>query len=476
MHHRNIGRDMLIISTGPLGSAIFSILLIFIVSWNFPPEILGALAILELVALLFTMAFALGLDQAYVREYSAAQDKLVLFASAMRVPVASAAAAAIALAGIFSIVGFRPLPAAGDIGTFVALGYGVGALIIRMLSITLRMKGVPYEFAASQIAQRAATVVVLTLFLLLSTDRSLLAVMTCYLAGTLISVSLHLFFCRAEASYAVVSRADRPLFRSLLKFGIPAATAAILYALLSSADRISLAALGNNRDLGIYAVALSIAGSVNIFTSIFAVIWAPLVYKNEDQARDASAMAPYLDIVTMLTFCAAGATSAASWFLPMVFPADYAGVAYFVPACMALPLLYILSEAFGIGIGVSRRMGFATLASAVGAGAALGVSFLLVPGYGATGAAFGILTGALFFLVARTEFGAFLWYRLPSLRMYAATALYFSGCVISLLWASGFGIFFPVFWIFFCAFSLLLFHRRIGLIVELVRQTIGQGR
>lgn len=476
MPGKNIGRDALIISAGPLGSALFSIILIVVVSWNFAPEVLGALALLELVALLFVMIFTLGLDQAYVREYAAASDKSSLFAAAMRMPAILALTVAAIGMGALPLLGIRILAAAGNPGTLIAIGYGLAALTVRMLSTAVRMGGAPQVFAGLQVVQRGVTVVILALFLFVSPVRDLTNAMLCYLGGALASVTLHLVACRYDVGYALRHRSDPQLFRSLLRFGIPAAIAAFLYALLSSSDRMSLAILTSSRDLGIYAVALSIAGSVNIFTSIFALLWAPLVYRNEDGARDATAISPYLDAVTLLTFLAGSAVSTLSWFLPMFFPVDYAGVAYFVPACMALPLLYILSEAFGIGIGVSRRMGFATIASGISAAVALSTSFLLVPAFGAAGAAFGILAGATTFLLARTELGARLWYRLPSPRMYLATGLYFLGCTGALLWGSRLGLFFPLYWIAFGMSCLLLFYHRIPMMLSLVQQSIGWRR
>ena len=60
-------RDAVIVAIGPLGAALSSMVLTVLMSWNFAPAVLGALAILELVALFFVMICTLGLDQAYVR-------------------------------------------------------------------------------------------------------------------------------------------------------------------------------------------------------------------------------------------------------------------------------------------------------------------------------------------------------------------------------------------------------------------------
>jgi O-antigen/teichoic acid export membrane protein len=468
--------DALTISAGPLGAALSSIVLTLVLSWHFAPEVLGVLAVLELVALFFVMTFTLGLDQAYVREFAAASDKTSLFAATTRLPVFWGTAAAAVAMAVLPTIDVAIVPQVGQAGTAIALAYGLAALFLRMLSVYLRMGGSPIVFAALQTAQRGTTVVLVGLILTLSPGRDMMTAMLCYLGGALVSVALHLFFCRADVTRVFEEPVPRSTISALLRFGIPSAIAALLYALLASSDRISLALFGNDRDLGVYVVALSIAGSVTVFTSLFAILWAPLVYKNEDRARDPAQISPYLDIVTLLTFLAAAFVAFLSWFLPILFPADYAGIAAYVPACMAVPLFYILSEAFGIGIGVSRRMGFATLASAIGAAISIGLSVLLVPDHGAKGAACGILAGALGFLIARTEFGASLWYRLPSRKMYLATFAYVAGCAGSLFWSDQLGHLLLISWIAFALYCLLLFRQRIVMTISLARQAIGWSR
>lgn len=465
-------RDTAVVAIGPLGAAMASMALTLIMSWNFAPAILGGLAILELVALFFVMTFTLGLDQAYVREYAQVDDRFRLFASAMVVPIAVGSVVAIALALVLPRLGVTILTEAGDDGVVLAAIYGLAALVIRMLSINLRMGGPPATFSMLQVVQRGATVMILALTLVFSEGRGLRTAMICYVAGALVSVGLHLAASRTAIRHAASHPVDMALFRSLLRYGIPVVFAASLYVLLSSADRIALAFFDTKSELGRYAVALSIAGTINIFTSVFSIIWAPMVYRNEERARDQSVIRPYLETVTLLTFVSAGGVAAAAWFLPVIFPSDYADVAFFVPACMALPLLYILAEAFGIGIGVSRRMIFATVASGVSAAAALGVCSLLVPGYGARGAAFGVLIGAYCFLILRTEMGAALWYRLPSRSMYLAAGLYLIGCIGSLFGGDRLGSLYPMCWIGFALACGVLFHQRIAAGVTMLRARI----
>jgi O-antigen/teichoic acid export membrane protein len=466
--------DLLVISAGPLGSAVASIVLVFMLSWFFGPETLGLVAIMELVALFFVMMFTFGFDQAYVREFATAADKNRLFASAMTLPMILCAVAALSLAAILPAVNQPLLPGIGVSGTGIAIAYGAAALILRLLSTSARMSKSPAAFAALQLAQRSITVLALIICLLLMDTRDATTVLLCYLAGSWTSVVLHLAVCRKEVGHMLIGAIDRTLLASLFRFGWPTAIAAILYALLSSADRLSLAFFGTSRDLGIYMVAVSVAGAVSIFTIVFGIIWAPLVYQLEARAAERSAIVPYMEIVVLLTFLAGGTVAAASWFLPAFLPQDYADVAYFVPACMALPLLYILSESFGIGIALARKTQFATAASAMGALVAVTTSFILVPVQGPAGAALAILAGSLTFLIGRTEFSAFLWYQFPRTKMYASVAAYSIGCVVSLWSGSKLGWLFPTYWFALSVFALILFRHRFSLLRTFFHEAAGR--
>jgi O-antigen/teichoic acid export membrane protein len=466
--------DLIVISAGPLGSAVASIVLVFILSWFFSPEILGLVAIMELVALFFVMIFTFGFDQAYVREFAAAPDKNRLFASAMILPLVLGIAAALSFAILLPALNQALLPEVGTFGTQIAIAYGAAALIIRLLATAARMNKSPLTFAGLQLAQRSITVLVLTFCLFLIGTPHTNTVLLCYLTGALASVALHLLICRREIAHMFEGAIDKALLTSLFRFGWPTAVAAILYALLSSADRISMAFFATSRDLGLYSVAVSVAGAVSIFTIVFGMIWAPLVYQQEARAAEREAIIPYMEMVALMTFVTGGGIATAAWFLPAFFPLEYAALAYFVPACMALPIFYILSESFGIGIALSRKTKFATAASAIGAVLAIITSFISVPYLGAAGAALGILLGSLAFLVARVEFSAILWYRFPRARMYAAVCGYTIGSIVSLWWGSELGLLFPLYWLVLCLVSLFLFKHRLPLLRGFINEAIGR--
>lgn len=85
---------------------------------------------------------------------------------------------------------------------------------------------------------------------------------------------------------------------------------------------------------------------------------------------------------------------------------------------MAYPLLYTLSEATGVGIGVQRKTNFALLAAVVGLVLNAIANWFLVPKYGAAGAAVASAVAFLSFFIVRTEASALLWQSFERSRMY----------------------------------------------------------
>ena len=156
-------------------------------------------------------------------------------------------------------------------------------------------------------------------------------------------------------------------------------------------------------------------------------MWAPLVYKwaakgiNENKVRQ---VIGYALAVVLALFGLAGVFS---WIVDYILPEQYAQVPYLVVACMVYPLLYALSEATKVGIGIKRKTGYSMLAAVIAALVNVVGNYMLVPAYGAAGAAISTAVAFYVFFVLRTEFAIKVWIPLPRLLLYSSTLL----CVVA---------------------------------------------
>nr|WP_244236465.1 polysaccharide biosynthesis C-terminal domain-containing protein [Pseudomonas aeruginosa] len=101
-----------------------------------------------------------------------------------------------------------------------------------------------------------------------------------------------------------------------------------------------------------------------------------------------------------------------------------------ITVCIASPLLYALSETTAIGISISRRTGLAMLSSILAALTSFCGNYLLVPLYGAAGAAVATAVAFWFFLFCRTEFSCLVWRQIPRFKLYMITSF----CTLTSSW------------------------------------------
>ena len=129
-----------------------------------------------------------------------------------------------------------------------------------------------------------------------------------------------------------------------------------------------------------------------------------------------------------------------------------------------MPLFYLLSETTVVGIGISRRSGYSMLASIAAIIVNVALNYVLIPSYGAAGAALATCYSFLVFFIVRTEASAYLWVSLPRLKVYiivflyliVTTALFICTKIINI----NFSILFIVLWIFLVFLSMLLYRKR----------------
>jgi O-antigen/teichoic acid export membrane protein len=152
----------------------------------------------------------------------------------------------------------------------------------------------------------------------------------------------------------------------------------------------------------------------------------------------------YILALVVLAFCLAGLLS---WVVIFVLPPKYDAVRWIVVSCLGFPLLYTLSETTVVGIGISRRTGFAMLAAASSFAINLVGNWLLIPHYGAAGAAVSTCVSFWVFFLLRTEFSIYLWKSMPRLLLYAFTLACVSGAVVFTLWGESLKVLMAAYWV-----------------------------
>ncbi len=405
-------RKLVGFAIGPVVSGGLGVITLPVMAWTFPPADIGRLSMLQLLISLGVIIFSLGMDQAYVREYHEVNDdarKKLLISAAFPGFVIF-----IVLAGLIAVF-FPTLPAlfafhvpsgAWSIGLLLAIAV---ALISRFLSLVLRMREQGLAFSLSQSLPKLLFLLVI-LFAWVFDSPSFDLLLAANVATLAIVLVAYAYLTRAAWVPGDGGLFDLSAMYRMMRFGWPLIFGGIASWAVMTIDKALLQRLSTLDELGIYAIAASIASAVGLATVIFTTVWVPTVYKwhaEGDAWPRIQTASQYAMAACCLAISVAGILSPLA---AQVLPARYALVPLLIPACMTLPLFYALSEATAVGLGLERKSIYSMFASLLGAAASLLVGFWLVPELGARGAAVTAVVAAAVFVIVRTEFAHHVWH------------------------------------------------------------------
>lgn len=415
-------KKILTFALGPVLGAILGFISLPLIAWYFPPEDIGRNNVFQIFTSFSILLFVLGLDQAYGREFYETTNRFSLL-KACFIP-----------GFIFLIATFIvTLPFAGEISKFlygekkpvwylITAGCVILSFATRFLSLIVRMQERGLAYSVSQILPKLVVIAMLIGYVVFDAEHIYTNLLYANFVSALLVFLVFGWNTKSDWLPAITAKVSRVELIELLHFGAPLIGAGVAYWGLSATSTIALRTFSDLKELGIYSMAMSFSGVAMIFQMIFSTIWMPTVYKWVAAKEDLSK----INIVTNQVLAAVcfifAFVGIFSWLIDYVLPSDYSKVKYIVVCCMAQPLLYTLSETTVVGLSIQRKsmhtLGIALFAMLCNAG----LSCVLVPKLGASGAAIANALAYFVFLVGRTEVSA-KFFPAPSRKILYSTVL-----------------------------------------------------
>jgi len=418
---------------GPIGAALLGLITMPFVAWLFSPDDIGRLSMLQVVLSFSLLLSSLGLDQAYVREYHEVNDKPGLLKSVM--------APGLIVQFVFLIcIVFMPWSASkilfgiesSALTLIVTLSIFI-SFFSRFLSLILRMEERGLAFSMSQVLPKLIFLIILFSYAFASTELQYFHLLLANFISLLTVLSIFIWSTRSSLRLALTSNIDKAKQRIMIGYAIPLIGSGMAFWGLTAMDKFFLRGISNFEQLGIYAVSVTFAGAALVFQAIFSTVWAPTVYKWAAEGIDPAKIKNVTDYVMLGVITIWSFAGVFSWLLAYVLPSEYYQVPHILLAAMAYPLLYTLAEVTGIGVGIKRRTMYTLLAAIASLIVNAIGNTILIPIYGARGAAISsAIAFAVVFLV-KTEASSRLWFRFQSNIMYPFVSLMVvSSCIVNL--------------------------------------------
>ena len=385
---RSLGRDSLIYGLGPVVSRFISLPLVLLyVHYLAAPDFCRIETVVALVAVGATLA-QLGLVNAMFR-FAAERSGDERFA-VVRTCLAMCLAAGIAVAGSAALA--TPL-VNGTIGTSLWLIGCAGLLVSLIYEPTVglyRIEREPVRYLRITLVNVAVTVVA-----------SVLAVAVLHLGaagllgasytGTALALALVVF----DRQHDLRGPLDRDLARPLLAFGLPFLPSRLALWGLNLSNRLMVGWLVGTGAVGVLGLGARVAGLVMLMVTAFQLAWPPFAYGIADDERArrtyravltwwlAIALAVALglgllrDPIVRGLAAFTGKGSAAQWY-----------GAGNVIAWLALGIaFYGAYYVVGVAVGRVKQTRLNWVVTGIAALANVGLCAVLIPHYGATGAA-----------------------------------------------------------------------------------------
>ncbi|AYM93870.1 lipopolysaccharide biosynthesis protein [Serratia sp. 3ACOL1] len=444
---------------GPIGAAALGFITLPVMTWLYSPEDVGRFGMLN-VAISFTvLLFGLGLDQAYVRQYHESECKGELLKISI-VP------GLMLLLLTFFVLSFYPEYVSSLLfeKNSISIGFLVMFIlffnfILRFLSLVVRMEGRGVGFSLSQLVPKIVILVILLFFYFFWESHQFEQLLWASFFGFLLTLIVMLLITRKDWLSAITSRVNYLKSKEMIRFGFPLILGSLAFWGVTAMDRMLLRTLSTFEQLAIFSVAVSFASAATIIQSIFSTLWAPMVYKlannDEESLGLVKKASKYLLLVVVVLFCIAGLLS---WIVDFFIPESYNDVKFILLACLGYPLLYTLSETTVVGIGISKKTYYSMLASLLALIINFGLNYILVPYFGAAGAAVSTCITFWFFLIFRTELSILCWKKIPRFELYFFTLLCILGASVEAIYGDKYFVYLKLYWA--GLLTLLLFNNR----------------
>jgi len=249
---------------------------------------------------------------------------------------------------------------------------------------------------------------VLSLLLVLYFDLGVFGLIAGQTSGTAIACIFALYLSRQWIKFEF----NREILIRMLIFSFPLVFSSLGVIILLNIDRIMVKShLGLNALAG-YAVGIKLASIVSFLMIGFQYALTPMIYSKHKEATTPAALAKlfhyYLLISSMLVIIL---TLSSQFIVTIVVGDNYSEAAYYIPFLVASALMSSMYLFFP-GLSLSKKTKFIAVINLTAGGVNFILNDIMIPVYGAIGAAYSTLFVSLMTFILNVSFSQF-YYKVP---------------------------------------------------------------
>ena len=403
MLKNNLIKKFLSFSIGGYIHALIGLLTVPIVTRMLSPEQYGIASLISIIVEMLVVFCSLALDQSFVRFFYEVEEEErgKLLKDCLYYPVF------ITIFSSLIIFIFRNQISIFILGKkekviWLIIVFSIVALIIKsfaFLVVRMQQKGGLYSFFYILIKVVEFSFILL-FFKIYGNDYKVIVLATLF--STLITSLLMIVVERKIWKLGGKRKIEK---KELLNFSAPLVLTLALTWVFGSSDKITIKIFSNLKELGLYSGAFRIVSVISVIQTGFTSFWTPFIYerysKNPDDLVFYKKANDYLSLIFFLIGFSILATRN---IIIILLGEKYYDSLFIVPMLIFVPIMYLISETTMMGIGFKKKSKYFLYISIIVAIFNIIGNILLVPKYGAKGAAISTGISYIIFFSLRTYF------------------------------------------------------------------------
>lgn len=403
MLKNNLIKKFLSFSIGGYVNALIGLLTVPIVTRMLSPEQYGIASLISIIVEMLVVFCSLALDQSFVRFFYEVEEEErgKLLQDCLYYPVF------ITIFSSLIIFIFRNQISMFILGKkekviWIIIVFSIVALIIKsfaFLVVRMQQKGGLYSFFYILIKVVEFSFILL-FFKIYGNDYKVIVL--AILFSTLITSLLMIVVERKIWKLGGKRKIEK---KELLNFSAPLVLTLALTWVFGSSDKITIKIFSNLKELGLYSGAFRIVSVISVIQTGFTSFWTPFIYerysKNPDDLVFYKKANDYLSLIFFLIGFSILATRN---IIIILLGEKYYDSLFIVPMLIFVPIMYLISETTMMGIGFKKKSKYFLYISIIVAIFNIIGNILLVPKYGAKGAAISTGISYIIFFSLRTYF------------------------------------------------------------------------
>lgn len=401
---KSILKKMLKFSFVPVASALLTVFVLPYVSRVFPTEEYGKINLFYSTANILMYVFLVGLDNAYIRYYyesdnKGTRKKLLSFALFTGIILNFTVFAVLT---IFSgnALSFRLFGEENRMAIIALAIFTGGQIAFRMLNLSARMEMNAFRYNLQNIIQIFITRVSYCIVAVYSV-KYIYSVWCMAISGFLF-MAFYLWKQRKEFTFRNVIP-EKKMRVDLFKFGLPGMASCLALYMNSYVGKLVLTWSGNYGDIGVLAIATTLASIFTIIPSAFSTFWSPFMYENyKDQQPMIKKTHNYVVFTALVIVIGIVAFQD---ILYLLLGEKYrVSQAYFM-LIMLNPIQNLINETTSYGISIVKKTYYSMMMTIIGVILNIVACFIFAPRFGAMGAAIGVAVSSVFLWISMTVIG-----------------------------------------------------------------------